>query len=430
NGANEAQKPANNNTQSIKQATQSSDRAKERAQQGLSNNPQQWGYSTQGRSNGSSSSDAGAGKPSSSSQSVPANKSRKGAERAEQQQQSITGQPQQGLSNNPQQWGYSTQGRANGSSSSDAGAGKPSSSSQSVPANKSRKGAERAEQQQQSTNTKPQKSHADMVRMNSNYSSSTPHEAGMNSAGRSYKKQNLLIFRQVQNDYISNDSTTKPLLPQPQEMKWKIGVKLGNDGFSLQLPEEKKEITTNDFVYSNQHDDIAAPGDLYCVYTTAWNSYKNAYYVDTGIQLNRDQAIFARENAFKDEAINFYGRVLNYYKLADSFNKTFGTNYKYDYTEEYVQKIPDNLYPYIKNNNGNTVEVGMPHVRYTNYGQKSKYAHTVNYLGDQKAFDVYTGKVIDISNKTKVVSGVDGYDERYGKNGSYRVGYHIWEIPQ
>ena len=132
NSANNAQKPANNNTQSIKQATQSADQAKNQAKQGLSNNPQQWGYSMQGKSNGSGWSDAGAGRPSSSAQSVPTNTSRKGAERAE-----------------------------------------------------------RAEQQQQNKNVKPQKSHADMVRMDSNYSTGTPHEAGMNSAGRSETAQKI-----------------------------------------------------------------------------------------------------------------------------------------------------------------------------------------------------------------------------------------------
>ena len=389
NSANNAQKPANNNTQSIKQATQSADQAKNQAKQGLSNNPQQWGYSMQGKSNGSGWSDAGAGRPSSSAQSVPTNTSRKGAERAE-----------------------------------------------------------RAEQQQQNKNVKPQKSHADMVRMDSNYSTGTPHEAGMNSAGRSETAQKIPHQNSSRNGAEKAESldTVKPktrakILADTftAPLRRQEGIMLTNGspsenytmlegilGFEIKQ-ESKKEITPQDYIYSNQRTDIDAPTKLFCVYTTEWNSYKNTYLVDTGKVLTKEQAVLARENALKDGAIDEYGTVLNYTNLAKSFNKTFGTNYGYEYTEAYVQKIPDDMIPTIQQDTAKkVVTLKFPHIRYKN----SEYAHTTNYLGGQQVFDVWSGQQMDISTKGKVDKTTEGWDERYGEEGSYRIGYHTWYIYQ
>lgn len=90
-------------------------------------------------------------------------------------------------------------------------------------------------------------------------------------------------------------------------------------GFDIDNSSSRKSITPQDYKCSNQRSDIDAPTDLYCVYTTEWNSFKNTYLVATGVELTKEQVILARENALKDKAINQKGMVLGYKKLAELY---------------------------------------------------------------------------------------------------------------
>ena len=285
-----------------------------------------------------------------------------------------------------------------------------------APPNSSRKGAEKAETVDTTTiNTK-----------------AAPEAAPPNSSRKGAEKAEALEVKKsetktnsVTDKFLAPLQRQEPVMLSDNSNTNNLANLEGIVGFKIDNSSSKKTITPQDYKYSNQRSDIDAPTDLYCVYTTEWNSYKNTYLVATGVELTKEQAILARENALKDEAINEAGRVKSYLDLARSFNTTFGTNYGYKYTEEYVQKIPATMYPTIQSDSTNkTTTLEFPHVRYKN----SAYAHTTNYLGDNKVFDVWDGKEKDISGKGKVDKTAEGWDERYGEDGSYRVGYHTWYI--
>jgi hypothetical protein len=176
------------------------------------------------------------------------------------------------------------------------------------------------------------------------------------------------------------------------------------------------QFTPDSIQYNNQRSDIAAPTETYCVYTTAWNAYTAMHYLDKGVWLSLSQAKEARKNAVDSGAIEFDGFVNSYENLATSFNKTFETNYKYSYDQNYSTSVPANLKPIIHSGG-----VDIPHVRFDHHG----YAHTTNSIGDNKVYDVYHARIENVGGL--ITPKTAGWKESYG-TGSYRWGYHHYRF--
>ena len=166
--------------------------------------------------------------------------------------------------------------------------------------------------------------------------------------------------------------------------------------------------------FKNQHGDINATTDSYCVYTTAFNAYSAMFNKITNRYPTFEESQKARLNAIDNGGIYQSGYVKDYYKLADSFNKTFGTNFKYSYTETSGEslEIPNNLRTTETKEN-----ISFAFVRFNHYG----YAHTSPYLGNKKVQDVYHDKKEDVSNTTIYKYGTHIYSSQDTDNMKLKI---------
>ncbi len=167
-----------------------------------------------------------------------------------------------------------------------------------------------------------------------------------------------------------------------------------------------------EFDYHDQRTDIDAPTNDYCVYVDLWNAFRLAYYRRYGEKLTRQAARIARINA-TGNGMDKFGHVDNYEAIVETFNQTFGTDFKYHHEEEnYTTSIP-NFMPFLTGPGF----LSVPHARYEHNG----FAHTTTYLGNGGVYDSWDDKLETVGGM--VTPMTMGYTLSYGL-GAYRVGYH------
>jgi RHS repeat-associated protein len=181
--------------------------------------------------------------------------------------------------------------------------------------------------------------------------------------------------------------------------KWQIADKERNEPGSTK--EDK-----------NQHDDIAATTDWYCVYTTLFDAYSEMYALDKGRSPSFEGSKQARRNAVNN-GVKENGYVYDPYAVVESLNKTFGTNYNYNNTTKKGNDVPNDHKTRTRDNG-----IDVAFVRFNHHG----FAHTTLSIGNHQVYDVYHEQVEDLGGP--IAPGVEGYDPAVHGDGCYVYGFH------
>ncbi len=181
--------------------------------------------------------------------------------------------------------------------------------------------------------------------------------------------------------------------------------------------------------YQNQRDHIGTEKTYFCNYTTLWNAYRMAYYLDNDIWLDSDQA-----NEALTAATAPGGGVRNgytsYIPVFDTFNSTFHTTYEYSFKDHYGEGLPttapDDYHFEIADG-----VLSLPYI----WMEEAGWTHNVPYLGmiegynKPQVMNIWTPRLQDLGPMVTPDNyiGNDGWSElggNWGTNGGYRYGVH------